>query len=226
MLIGRGALANYHDIPAGLSADFDHWHTIEHLPERLGLPGFLRGRRCRALDAAMSPQYFILYETADVSVLRSEPYLARLDDPTLWTARVSAGMTRTLRTAARVCVSSGRGVGGFMLTVRIDCDPGSATAADAPLGDSALTKFSAQPGVCGAHLLQANATVTSIDTNERRMRDPRDELVPWMVLLEGSSRESLEDVWRQLRATLPATLRAHARADVYALQVVFALCDL
>ena len=35
------------DIAADTIAEHDDWHTHEHLPERLAIPGFLRGTRLR-----------------------------------------------------------------------------------------------------------------------------------------------------------------------------------
>ena len=78
-LLGNSALAIWHDIAEGGEADFHVWHSAEHMPERVGLPGFNRGRRCVAVDAA--PRFFLLYEVDSLAVLTSRPYLARLDDP-------------------------------------------------------------------------------------------------------------------------------------------------
>ena len=33
------------DVEASGEADYNDWHTREHMPERCGVPGFLRGRR-------------------------------------------------------------------------------------------------------------------------------------------------------------------------------------
>jgi hypothetical protein len=226
MLIGRGALANHHDLPAAAREEFEHWHTTEHLPERVGVPGFLRGRRCRALDPGASPGYFILYETTDLEVLRSPAYVGCLDAPTPWTARVSATMTRTLRTAARVHASAGRGAGGTVLTARLEAPPEAPQALPAALGRDAMAALASRPGVCGAHALEGDAGVTGVDTRERTMRHPPDEFVPWTVVVEGTSREALEGAWRALRASLPQAAAHEAKVDVHALQCLLALCDL
>lgn len=44
-LRGRGFLPMWFECAEGFEREFDRWHTIEHMPERLGIPGFLRGRR-------------------------------------------------------------------------------------------------------------------------------------------------------------------------------------
>jgi len=60
-LAGKGAVAIWHDIAPEGRAEFYRWHGLEHMPERAGIPGFLRGRRYVAIDEA--PEYFNLYET-------------------------------------------------------------------------------------------------------------------------------------------------------------------
>ena len=49
-LLGSAVLAIWNDIAPGGDAEFNHWHTREHVPERVGVPGFLRGRRYLAVS--------------------------------------------------------------------------------------------------------------------------------------------------------------------------------
>jgi hypothetical protein len=225
VLLGRGALANYHDVPAEHEADFDHWHTTEHLPERVAVPGFLRGRRCRALDGGLSPRYFILYETADVEVLRSPAYVARLDQPTPRTTRASARMTRTIRTAARVVASAGTSLGGTVLTARLDPPAGEVPTLRATLEPCAIAALAATPGLCGVHVLEADASISAVPTAERALRDPPDELAPWTVLIEGTDPAPVAQAWARLRGYLPPSTGADAATGTYAVQAVVALCD-
>ena len=60
-LFGRGVLAIWNDITDAAETEFVRWHVREHIPERVGLPGFLRGRRYIAHDGR--PKYFNFYET-------------------------------------------------------------------------------------------------------------------------------------------------------------------
>ena len=84
-MIGDAALGIWMDVdPAGLD-DFNAWYRRQHLPERLSVPGFLRGRRYQTTGEG--PVYFTLYETADAAVLSSAAYLERLNNPTDWTRR-------------------------------------------------------------------------------------------------------------------------------------------
>ena len=84
MLAGEGAVAIWNDIAEAGRAEFYAWHLHEHMPERVGIPGFVRGRRYRAADAATQPEFFTLYETASFQVIQGSDYLSRLNEPTEW----------------------------------------------------------------------------------------------------------------------------------------------
>ena len=81
MLAGEGAVAIWNGIADAGRADFYAWHLHEHMPERVGIPGFVRGRRYRAADAQTQPEFFTLYETQTFQVIQGADYLARLNDP-------------------------------------------------------------------------------------------------------------------------------------------------
>ena len=85
-LLGSGVLAIWNGIADTAEAEFVRWHVREHIPERVGLPGFLCGRRYAAVDG--HPKYFNFYETVSTEVLNSRVYRDRLNNPTPWTRRV------------------------------------------------------------------------------------------------------------------------------------------
>jgi hypothetical protein len=78
-----GFMGFWADIDADYVLRFQQWHNCEHMPERLGIPGFIEGRRYRS-DTA-KPTYFMCYVTTSPDVLRSPDYLAALNRPTPWT---------------------------------------------------------------------------------------------------------------------------------------------
>ena len=55
-LTGLGVVAIWHDLLPEAKGDFYEWHNREHMPERVGIPGFRRGRRYIATAGA--PEYF------------------------------------------------------------------------------------------------------------------------------------------------------------------------
>jgi hypothetical protein len=86
-LAGSGAMILFYDIASDAIDDHDDWHTHEHIPERLSIPGFLRASRWTV--SAGGPRYLVIYEVADVQVLSAAPYLERLNNPTPLTAQMT-----------------------------------------------------------------------------------------------------------------------------------------
>jgi hypothetical protein len=93
-----GILAIFNNVAPGRESDFEEWFQHEHLAERLGVPGFLLGRRHEAVSG--KSRYFNFYLTQSADVLKSKAYLERVDHPTPMTrmimSEVFKDMTRTV----------------------------------------------------------------------------------------------------------------------------------
>ena len=122
-LAGHGALAIWHDIIPEGRDDFYAWHGREHMPERLGIPGFLRGRRYVAIDAAL--EFFNLYEAQSVEVLKGQDYSNSFNNPTPRTLRATTHFRHVARSLCQVKATHGHGHGGLMATLRYDVQPDS-----------------------------------------------------------------------------------------------------
>jgi hypothetical protein len=85
---GRGILAVWNDCAPGSEGQYEAWYRGEHLPERVGIPGFRGGWRYRAIDA--EPEYFTFYETDTPEVLGALAAAGLFDLPALISV-VSAG---------------------------------------------------------------------------------------------------------------------------------------
>ena len=59
-MLGKAAVAMWWDVAPEMRAEWEDWHSSEHMPERLAIPGFLRGTRWIAESG--EPSYFVLYE--------------------------------------------------------------------------------------------------------------------------------------------------------------------
>jgi hypothetical protein len=184
MLAGEGAVAIWNDIAEAGRAEFYAWHLHEHMPERVGIPGFVRGRRYRAADGTTQPEFFTLYETLSFQVIQGSDYLSRLNAPTEWTRATTAHFQSTTRSLTCVVASHGVGSGGAILTMRFDIAEDAQHAA-VPLLCSALEAAARLPRISGAHLLRADDGVSGQSTAESKGR--KDLLTParWVVLLEG-----------------------------------------
>lgn len=117
-----GVLAIWNDCRPGDEADFEAWFQGEHLTERLGVPGFLFGRRHQAISGASG--YFNFYVVASPDVLTSKPYLERLDNPTPLTKRIMSGVFINMnRTICHRVLRRGSFRGAYAVTVRFDEAP-------------------------------------------------------------------------------------------------------
>lgn len=168
MLLGKAAIAIWCHIDASLRAEHDAWHSGEHLPERLAIPGFLRGRRCRAPDEAAAWPYFMMYEVRDASVMTSPAYLERLNNPTPWSRKLFVS-TRLSRTLCRIVDTRGKGVGGQVLTSQAEAN---------------VEELMATPGVTAVHVL-ARDSQERPRTSEERLRGVGDESVERLLVIEG-----------------------------------------
>jgi hypothetical protein len=190
-LLGRGVLAIWNGIAAGYEGEFLEWHVKEHIPERVAVPGFLRGRRYVSVDG--TPAYFNFYETETYQVLSSQPYLARLNDPTPWTRKVVSNFKDTSRTICDVAHSAGQGVAAWIETIQLQ------TSLDAPdfsrrMTAQLLPQIATQRGVTGVHLLRGVPEANKKDTAEKAMRGVRDKEADWILLIEAVTAQSARDL--------------------------------
>lgn len=187
LLRGKGVLAIWNGIEPGYDAEFLRWHVGQHLPERMGVPGFLRARRY--VSAQAHPRYFNFYEVTDVGVLESEAYLARLNAPTDWTKAVVPHFMDTSRTLCDVLYSRGYGCGGVIETLRIE--------AQADLLLPLVTAFADHPDTSGVSLLGRHKAPAKA-TSESQMRAAPDSSSPAILLIEGAEAAALANAGRMI----------------------------
>jgi hypothetical protein len=183
-MIGDGALAIWFDVEGAGLEDVNAWYPRQHLPERLSVPGFLRGRRYAATGSG--PAFFTLYETRDVSVLSSAAYLGRLNDPTDWTRRSLAHFRGMQRNPYRLLAREGDDrVERHLLAVRIKPDSGRGPAVREWLEREGTATLGALPGVGARALYVADTSGPAVITEERRIVGHHAEAgTPFVALCE------------------------------------------
>jgi len=189
MLAGEAVVAIWNGIAPEGRDEFYAWHLHEHMPERVGIPGFLRGRRYVAATADTQPEFFTLYEADTLQVLQGSDYAGRLNAPTPGTRSATRHFRDTARALAPVLESRGPGLGGMLLTLRFD-----ATSAGLSALRGLIQRAADAPRVCGAHLLVADDAASGARTAESAGR--RDIQAPptWFALVEGTDAEALAAV--------------------------------
>jgi hypothetical protein len=160
--------------------DMSEWHAREHFPERLSIPGFLRGRR---FTSNRHPSWFTLYETEHVGVLASAPYLERLNNPTEWTRRSMKSFRNMTRTPCHVIASKGALDGGTMATLEMTPADGGEEELHRWLAGRLLDELTSRPGVLAAHFCRPEAAAL-VETEEKKLRTGADRVAGWLLLLE------------------------------------------
>lgn len=187
-LLGEGAVAIWHDIVPQGRQDFYAWHGTEHMPERVGIPGFLRGRRYGAVRANL--EYFNLYEARSPKVLASPDYQDRLNDPTPWTQSAVKHFRHVSRSICRVAATVGAGQGGLIATWRYDVPDGRSDSHIEAVSSRILPEIGANAIVAGAHLLVADTELSAVDTAESQARTESNRIPRWILMVEGWSDEA------------------------------------
>jgi hypothetical protein len=182
-LAGQGAVAIWHDIAPEGRAQFYAWHGHEHMPERAGIPGFVRGRRYVALEG--SPEYFNLYETVSPKTVTGPDYLSRLNSPTPWTVDSVKHFRNVSRSLCSVAASHGDGHGGLIATFRYDVAGAQAAAHRLRMSRQVLPALSEVAGVAGCHLLVADEAASAVETEEKKVRAEKNLIPRWIVLVES-----------------------------------------
>ena len=182
-MLGSAAVAIWCDVSAEMRDEFDDWHAHEHMPERLSIPGFLRGSRWVAADGGGG--YFMMYEVETPEVLTGAAYLARLNNPTRWSRKMMPHHRNMVRGLCRVEASHGTALGQALASVRFSGQP--------PALDPALA---ARKGLIAAHLLR-NLAHASAETTEQKLRGG-DRAPDWVALVIGYSFEAVTAAGQEL----------------------------
>jgi hypothetical protein len=207
-LLGKGAMAIWHDIAAGCERDYNEWHSKEHMLERVGVPGFRRGQRGEAIWGG--PRFLNLYEVEDVTTLTSQPYLDRLNHPTPWSRKAMGYFRNNNRTLCRVVASIGNGICGHLLTIQLAAAQGRGDALGRWLAET-MPALALRPGVLGAHYLEGDQAASRTETEEKRLRAGSDAIADRVVLVGGYDAEALHEVRRTVLA--PAALMAQGAEE-------------
>jgi hypothetical protein len=168
------------DVEPAAIDEHDRWHTHEHLPERLSIPGFLRGTRWIA--ARGEPRYMVVYEVENLETLSSAAYLDRLNNPTPWTQKMMPHYRGMSRGLCAVLGSFGVGQGGAAALIRFSPDPARRESLYRWLLDDALPAAAQMPGLGRADLLQSAQAAAM--TNEQRIRGA-DRGVDTAIIVSG-----------------------------------------
>ena len=201
-LLGDAVLVNWGGIVEVKELEYNEWHSKEHMPERISLPGFLRGLRAVGISGTdINHKYFMMYEAEQKEVFVSKKYLERLNNPTDWTKDILSNYLSPSRTICSVISSKSIGVAGYISTIRF-------------LGNKILKNQNVEylktatsiilklNGVTGMHVLMGDSSFGQMNTQEKKIRSSQgldDQIVSQAVIIEGLNLQSLKSAINHLK---------------------------
>ena len=175
-MLGQAAVAMWWDVAPEMRAEWEDWHSSEHMPERLAIPGFLRGTRWATLSG--EPSYFVCYEVTQLTSITSGPYLERLNNPTPWSKKMMPHHRNMVRSLCAHRAGWGGGLPQVLATVRFS--PRAGAQPELPQGK----------GLTGAHLLESQPMAGAPQTTEQKIRGG-DATADWVLLVGGYDMEAV-----------------------------------
>jgi hypothetical protein len=202
-LTGSACLAIWNDVEPAREAEYNLWHTSEHVPERCGVPGILEARRYVA-PARDHHRYFTLYDLRDLEVLASPSYRDLVQRPTPWSAAMRLAFRNFLREPCEILATGGIGIGAAAATFRFGLGaPLSAEAARRLVASlhedlTACAVFLGAVTAADAHPL-AGGIAAEVPAGGSRH----------LLVVEATARAALETEWAEIVRTVtngvPAT---------------------
>jgi hypothetical protein len=190
-----GILSVFHNCRPGREAEFEAWYQGEHLIERLAVPGFLFGRRCKGV--AGTSGYFTFYLVETPEVLASKPYLQRLDNPTPMTQKMMSEVFVDMnRTVCRRLARRGSFRGALTVVARFN-----QRQDDAALF-GLLEKLTAPTCVAGGEIWIALDAAGMPVSKEEQLRGGDDKIAA-ALMIETLYQEDAEPIGAQLAKQFP-----------------------
>ena len=173
-MLGSAAVAMWWDVAPEMRAEWEDWHSSEHMPERLAIPGFLRGTRWAALSG--EPSYFVFYEVTQLATITSGAYLERLNNPTPWSRMMMPQHRNMVRSLCVLRAGWGGGLPHTLATIRLS---------------KGLSDLPKRKGLTGVHLLESQPMPAA--TAEQKIRSG-DASADWILLIGGYDMEIVKNL--------------------------------
>ena len=184
-LLGKGALLNWGGVLPEHDLDYNLWHSLEHMPERMSVKGFLRAFRCVGLKGTNDKdKYFMMYDVKSKDILSSRQYLNRLNNPTDWTSKILSKYVYPSRAICELIKTKSltTGLSGFFVTIRYLSQNN-----DIKNLYNISDEIMSQNGIFSIHCFQSDKEISLLKTKEKEIRSYQgneDEIIDYAVVIE------------------------------------------
>ncbi|MEO7760451.1 MAG: hypothetical protein ABIS68_00925 [Casimicrobiaceae bacterium] len=218
-LKGHAFLALWNDITRQREPEYDQWHTLEHVPERVAVTGIHEARRYVNRQRERH-RYFTLYDCEDMGVFESPEYVDLLQNPTPWSTAMRPDFSNFVRAPCAVRASHGIGIGAAIACL---CVAGK-SANDASIA-TALAHARTLPRITATHWGTGAGGLPTIPWKQTPAATASPRVFDNVLLIEALDRAAAE-------AALSAAMQVAGLpevkdfgADVYDLTFVFPGAD-
>ena len=180
-LSGSAFLALWNDVFESRETEYNRWHTQEHVPERVGIAGFISGRRYCS-ERSGQRRYFTLYDVNTPAVFESSAYLDVIDFPTAWSAAMRPTLCNVVRMVCDRFASEGEVSGDAILCVRLVLGAALDDAAAQQAYRNLVAVCMALDGVDAVHFGLARSSVPPAFEKWTNAQEPTH-----LLMLEGAS---------------------------------------
>jgi len=105
---------------AALVPEYEAWHAFEHVPERVGVPGFAWAcRHVTGPGLQGQPAYFTLYGLDSLDALHGPRYQELLDHPSEWSARMRGVLDDFRREPCEIVSCHGHSAASRLATLQV-----------------------------------------------------------------------------------------------------------
>ncbi len=113
-----GRLFLWNDVLPERADEYERWHTHEHVPERVWVPGFEAGTR-HLHDDESAPRCLTIFDLSDLSALEGPQYRDLVEHPTPWSVSMRLAIRNFLRKPGRLVGRAGHVLGCALSATRL-----------------------------------------------------------------------------------------------------------
>ena len=221
-ILGKGALLNWGGVLPKHDLDYNLWHSLEHMPERMNVIGFLRAFRCVGLKGTNdNDKYFMMYDVKNKDILSSKQYLNRLNNPTDCTSKILSKYVYPSRAICEVIKTKSLTIGliGFFVTIRY-----LAKSNEIKKFYNVSDEIMSKNGILSIHCFQSDKEISLLKTKEKVIRSYQgneDEIIDYAVVIECLN---INKVKKFLLNILKIKSDKKIKINYYQLQHIIELC--
>ena len=226
--IGTSVLVNRGGVLEEKEIDYNQWHSIEHMPDIISLPGFLRGFRAQGeTSTRIEDKYFMIYEAEKKEIFVPKNYLERLNNPTKWTKEILSSYISTSRTVCGVIAGKSRGFSSFLANKRF-LDPDIDNKLNVEKLKLSIPQIIILVGVTGLHVLLGDNTFGQVKTEEKKYRSSHgldDQVVSQAIIIESLNYSELRKAVESFFVENSINVKINIKINYYCCQHILTKQD-